>query len=281
MTLTKQLERPRPRLTIQSMKPFLVVFLLAASLVGQTEAPTTSASGIPIDQANMQKARALINQAIEALGGQAYLNIQDMSQEGRGYTFHHGDSTSAGIQFWRFVKFPDKDRVEVTKQRDVMYVYNGNTGYEVTYKGARSMEPKDLVNYLRRRHYALDQVLRTWINDPKTALFYEWNANAADKPAEQVTVLNAQNEGVTLYFDINTHLPIKKTFSWRDPADKERNNEEEIYDNYRPVQGVMTPYRITAFYNGDMSGQRFLNSVSYNKGLSDSMFDAKSISIKK
>ena len=43
----------------------------------------------------------------------------------------------------------------------------------------------------------------------------------------------------------------------------------------------MTPYRITAFYNGDMSGQRFLNSVSYNKGLSDSMFDAKSISIKK
>ena len=43
----------------------------------------------------------------------------------------------------------------------------------------------------------------------------------------------------------------------------------------------MTPYRITAFYNGDMSGQRFLNSVSYNKGLGDSMFDAKSISIKK
>ena len=198
MTPPKQLEGPTPRLTVQSMKPFLVVFLLAASLVGQTEAPTTSASGIPIDQANMQKARVLINQAIEALGGQAYLNIQDMSQEGRGYSFHHGDSTSAGIQFWRFVKFPDKDRVEVTKQRDVMYVYNANTGYEVTYKGARAMEPKDLANYLRRRHYALDQVLRTWINDPKTALFYEGNANAADKPAEQVTVLNPQNEGVTL-----------------------------------------------------------------------------------
>ena len=67
--------RAYPRLTVQSTKPFLVVFLLAASLVGQTEAPTTSASGIPIDQANMQKARVLINQAIEALGGQAYLEI--------------------------------------------------------------------------------------------------------------------------------------------------------------------------------------------------------------
>lgn len=263
------------------MKPFLVVFLLAASLVGQIEAPSTSPGGIPVDQANVEKARRLVNQAIAALGGQAYLNVQDISQEGRGYTFHHGESTSAGIQFWRFYKFPDKDRVEVTKQRDVMYVYNGDKGYEVTYKGARPMEAKDLANYLRRRRYALDQVLRNWVNAPKTALFYEGSANAADKPAEQVTVLNSNNEGVTLYFDVTTHLPLKKTFSWRDPTDRERNIEEEIYDNYREVRGVMTPYRITGFYNGDMSSQRFLNSVGYNKGLTDSMFDAQAIRIKK
>jgi hypothetical protein len=261
------------------MKPILLIFLLAASLAGQTDAP--SSSGIPVDKANAQKARSLVDQAIEALGGQAYLNIKDISQEGRAYTFHHGESTSAGILFWRFYKFPDKDRIEVTKQRDVMYVYNGDTGFEVTYKGARSMDLKDLSNYLRRRHYALDQVLRNWINAPKTALFYEGNANAADKPAEQVSVLNANNEGVTIYFDINTHLPLKKTFSWRDPADKQRNIEEEVYDNYRPVQGVMTPYRVTGYYNGDMSSQRFLNSITFNKGLSDSMFDAKTVSIKK
>jgi hypothetical protein len=263
------------------MKPLLLAFLLAASLVGQTEVPSASSQGIPVDKANAEKARSLINRAIEALGGQAYLNVQDISQQGRGYTFHHGESTSTGIQFWRFYKFPDKDRVEVTKQRDVMYVYSGDQGYEVTYKGARPMEAKDLSNYLRRRHYALDQVLRIWVNAPKTAFFYEGNANAADKPAEQVTVLNANNEGVTLDFDISTHLPLKKTFSWRDPTDKERNIEEEIYDNYREVQGVMTPYRVTGFYNGDMSSQRFLNSVSYNKGLADSMFEAKSINIKK
>jgi hypothetical protein len=263
------------------MKPFFLVFLLAAALAGQTEPPASSASGVSVDQANAQKARALIDRAIEALGGQAYLSIQDVSSQGRGYTFHHGDSTSTGIQFWLFYKFPDKERSEVTKQRDVIYVYNGNTGYEVTYKGARAMEPKDLSIALRRRHYALDQVLRNWVNAPKTALFYEGTANAADKPAERVTVLNGENEGVTLYFDIATHLPLKKTFSWRDPTDRERNEEEEVYDNYRPVQGVMTPYRTTRYYNGDMAGQRFLNSVTYNQGLSDSFFDARNISIRK
>ena len=77
--------------------------------------------------------------------------------------------------------------------------------------------------------------------------------------------MNANNEGVTLYLDTNTHLPVKKTFSWRDPTDKQRNIEDEVYDNYRPTQGIMTPFSITRFYNGDMSNQRFLNSVSYNQ----------------
>jgi hypothetical protein len=36
----------------------------------------------------------------------------------------------------------------------------------------------------------------------------------------------------------------------------------------------MTPYSVTRFYNGDMSNQRFLNSISYNQNLSDSMFNA-------
>jgi len=40
------------------------------------------------------------------------------------------------------------------------------------------------------------------------------------------------------------------------------------------VQGVMTPHTVTRFYNGDMSGQRFLTAVSYNHGISDSQFDA-------
>ncbi len=86
--------------------------------------------------------------------------------------------------------------------------------------------------------------------------------------------MNAHNEGVTLYVDIDDHLPVKKTFSWRDPTDKQRNIEDEVYDNYREVQGIMTPYTVTRFYNGDMSSQRFLTTVSYNQGVSDSQFDA-------
>lgn len=257
------------------MKALLSIILLAFAAFAQANPAADSPQPIPVDQENARKAKALLDQAIQALGGQAYLDIQDISQEGRTYSFHHGEPSSYGVLFWRFYKYPDKDRIELTKKRDVVYVNNGDKGYEITYKGTRAAEPQDLADSNRRRHFALDWILRHWLNEPGVALFYEGPAVAADKPAEQVTILNAKNQGVTIDIDSNTHLPLKKSFSWRDPTDKERNVEEEVYDNYRLIQGIMTPFSVTRFYNGDMSNERFLTAVSYNQGLSDSKFEAQ------
>jgi hypothetical protein len=261
------------------MRRLLFVIIFSLSALGQAAAPAATgaqaAQSSPVAQENVNKAKTLLDQAVQALGGPAYLEIHDLSQQGRTYSFHHGETTSAGVLFWRFVKFPDKERVEVTKQRDVAYVYNGDKAYEVTYKGTALQDTKVVADYLRRRDHSLEWVLRRWLKEPGVALFYDGAAVAADKPADQLSILNARNDSVTLYLDSNTHLPIKKTFTWRDPADNLRNTEEEVYDAYRPTQGIMTPYSITRYYNGDMSNQRFLNTVTYNNGLNDSMFEAK------
>jgi hypothetical protein len=258
------------------MKYLLSAFFLSALAFGQASNSTSvaAAHGIPVDQENVRKAKTLLDQMLQALGGNAYLNIEDVSQEGRSYGFHLGESEGVGALFWRFYKFPDKDRVELTKKRDVVYVYRGDKGFEITYKGTRYDDPKTVTDYLRRREYSLDWVIRKWLPQPGIALFYEGHTIAAQKDAEQVTIMNANDQSVTLYIDTSTHLPVKKSFSWRDPTDKQRNIEDEVYDNYRPVEGVMTPFSVTRFYNGDMSNQRFLNSVSYNKGLSEAMFSA-------
>lgn len=264
------------RLNFQMMKYLLSVLLLAVFALGQAApSPSTSSSqSIPVDQENAKKARALIDEAILELGGDAYLSIQDITQEGRTYAFHHGQPEGAGVLFWRFYKYPDKERLELTKQRDVIEIFRGNEGFEITYKGTRTQDPKTISDYRRRQQYSLDWVLRKWLNEPGIALFYEGSTVAAQKDAQQVTIMNSRDQAVTLYFDSNTHLPVKKSYSWRDPTDKQRNVEEEVYDNYRPVQGIMTPFSVTRYYNGDMSGQRFLHSVSYNTGLKDSLFEA-------
>ena len=277
------------------MKRFLSILLLmysAPAYCGQTpgsspgtpKAPAqvstkATAPAVALDkeaQENSDKAKAILNQAIEALGGQTYLTIRDREQQGRGYGFHGGRPTGSGGLFWSFSEFPDKERVELTKERDIAEVYVGNKAYEITYKGPHPIEKKDLEDYLRRRRFSLDTILRTWVNDPSVVLLFEGNAIAAQHPALQVTLVNAQNERVSLYFDVDSPLPIKKSFEWRDPVDKQKNLEEEIYENYRAVSGIMAPYNVTRFFNGDMSNQRFLNSVTINQGLDPAMFDPNS-----
>src|SRR6266480_5703003 len=268
------------------MKCGLIVLVLTAVTLAQDPAgsppgqsPSSNnsvAQAIPTDQENSRKARAVLDQGIQSLGGEAYLNARDLSLEGRSYSFHRGQPNSLGTLFWRFRKFPDKDRIELTKKRDVIQIYNGDKGYEVTYKGVRELEKKDELDpIIRRRHFALDLVLRQWLKEPGVALFYEGQTVAAQKQTDQVTLMNSKNEAVTLYLDSFSHLPVKKSFSWRDPTDKQRNVEEEIFDNYRPIQSVMTPFDTTRLYNGDMAAQFFVTSATYNRGLSDNLFDPK------
>ena len=234
---------------------------------------------MPVDkdaQQNATKARAIVDQAIQALGGPTYLTIRDREQQGRTYGFHHGRPNGGGGLFWSFSEFPDKERVELTKERDIAQLFVGNKGYEITYKGPHPIEQKDLEDYLRRRRFSLDTILRNWINDPGVILLFEGNAIAAQHPALRVTFVNSQNESVTLFFDADTHLPVKKSFEWRDPVDRQKNLEEEVYENYRAVSGIMAPYNVTRFFNGDMASQRFLNSVAINQGLDPAMFDPNS-----
>jgi hypothetical protein len=258
------------------MKSLLAAVFLITLAFGQANPATTAApaqSG-SVEQDSARKAKMLLDQMIQALGGEAYLNVQDISLEGRSYSFHLGLPDGVGVVFWRFYKYPDRERIEFTKKRDVVYVYRGDKGFEITYKGTRWDDPKNVSDLLRRRANSLDWVLRKWLLQPGTALFYEGHAVAAQKDTEQVSVMNASNQSVTLYIDVKTRLPVKKSYSWRDPTDKQRNFEDEVYDNYRLVQGIMTPFDVTRFYNGDMSNQRFLKSVSYNQGLSDTLFNA-------
>jgi hypothetical protein len=285
----KQPRSLRLRLTVMKRMRYAFTLLLLTPLAvsqNASDAPPTPAppsasaapatsSSIPTDQENAAKAKQLIQQAIQTLGGQAYLTWRTQTSQGRSYSFHHGEPNSLGTLFWRFREYPNKDRLELTKHRDVFEIFNGDNGWEVTFQGVRKLEGDEIQPYLRRRHYSLDGVLREWINQSGVAFFYEGQRVAAQKQTEQVTIMNAKNEAVTLNFDINTHLPVRKSFSWRDPTDKERNVEEEIYDNYRNVQGIITPFDVTRTYNGEMSAQSFLTNASYNETLNPALFDAR------
>lgn len=259
------------------MKKLLAVFLLAAaSACGQSApaSPANQSAGKPIENANSRQARAILQQMIQALGGQNYLNIQTIEEEGRTYSYFNGQPNSGGTVFWAFYKLPDKERIEVTKQRDVVYIYVGDKGYEKTYKGVAAIEPDEMKKYWRQHLHSIEYILRVWLPDPTTALFYDGPAVAEQKPCDSVTLMNSKNDSVTLFINHENHLPVKKTFQWRDPLDNLKNDEGETYDNWRLEGGMPTAHTILRSHNGETTSERFLTSVKYNTPLPDSMFDA-------
>ena len=262
----------------------VLVLAMSASAAAQQSAPPATNVPAPTGDRTLaqlsaqdpttRKARDLLDKMVAALGGQTYLTYSTMTQEGRSYSFFQGRPNSAGILFWRFWKYPDKDRYELTKQRDVTDIYNGDRGYEITYKGTANVDARDLEDYLRRRHYSMESVLREWIKDPKTLVFYQGTAIADQNLVEQVMLLNKENEAVTIGIDPSNNLPRRKSYTYRD-SDGLKSTEDEIFANYRLVQGIQTPFSVVRFRNGEQSGQRFITRVEYNVPIADSMFEAK------
>jgi hypothetical protein len=278
-----------------------LVLLLSLSVVAQTAAPASSgaqaalapspaAANVPANwptaqyaaakDPSVQKACQVLTDMIRGLGGDAYLNMQDMKSEGRTYGFYHGRPNSMSIEFWRFWQWPDKERIELTKQRDIAELFIGDKGYEITYKGTATQDPKEMEDYLRRRDHSLEWVIRKWLPAPGSMILYAGTAMVEQNLADQVTVLNADNDSVTISVDPRTHLPVKTSYSWRDPIDRQMDDESVVYANYKLIQGVQTPYSTVRNLNGEMTNQRFITQASYNTGLAPTLFETTGITYK-
>src|SRR5438270_4430922 len=247
------------------LKLFLAV-ALAASALAQTQTPAPATQ----PDANALQARQILDKCIKALGGDAYLNIRNMKQTGRGYGFHRNEAVGAGSFFTRSYVYPDKERYDIDK--DWYIIHSGDKGYETTFRGTAEEDPKDLALYVRRHKFALDIILREWLKDPRTALFYDGPTMTESKEVEKVTLVSGNNESVSLFINSHTFLPVKKSYKYRDPLDEQMSEESELYDGYRVVQGVMTPFNVTRVKNDEMNSQRFYRDIIYNSNLPDSLF---------
>jgi len=255
------------------MRILALVCLCCAGLLAQQ--PSAPAQQAPSAQSNDQKARTAINQMIEALGGPAYLNEQDYYSEGRSGSFHN-ETLSSWALFFRYSKWPDKDRIELTKQRDVVQLYVGDQAYDLDYRGIRPLDPqKDekVRQALLRRHYTLDVVLRQWLKESGILLLDEGPGISEGHMAEKITLINAKNESVTIYVDPTTHLPLEKRFSTRDPRYKEKDEEVTIYGDWKVIQGINTPRMTVTRRNGETVSEQIILNITYNNHPPDSLFD--------
>jgi hypothetical protein len=243
----------------------LMVFLLASPLSTQTTDDSAAK--------NAKQARVALDAMVQALGGDAWLNIKNQERQGQVAAFFHGKPDAGTTEYFETHQWPDKDRIEYTKHRDVVQFYLGRTGQEVTYKGKAALPQEQVDDWLRRRDHSIETAIKVWLKDPRTILLYEGQRLAERHLADTVTLISAENEAITIQMDTQTHLPLRRTFEWRDPLYKDKNLDAEEYDDYHVMDGFPTPFTITRFKNDDQVRQYFVVHVKYNQDLPADFWD--------
>lgn len=250
----------------------LGMILLGAPVAVRTQQGQTAA----VDDAaakNAQKARAMLDAMVQALGGQAWLDMKNRYQHGNAAGFYHGNPDPGTLETFEYHAWPDKDRVDLTKHKDVVEFFVGREGWEVTYRGKKEIPKDQLDEYLRRRDHSIETAVKVWMKDPKTILIYEGQHLAGRHLADQVTLISPDNEAVTILMDSQNHLPLKRVFTYRDPVFKDKNTDTEEYDDYHTMEGLPTAFVITRSKNEEIVRQFYVKDVHYNQELAPDFWD--------
>ena len=248
----------------ENMKPIKIALLLGLSLL--------PASSRAQDEEKIQK---LFEDAIQAMGGETYLNVKDTVSDGNLFFFSR-DSSSGLIKYNDYFKVPDKRRNEIgnrKKERDII-VFNleKNEGWiQQGQKETRVATPEEMTDFKNSVRHSLDNILRFRYRDPGNKLFYMGPGEGSDVQYDLVKLLDEENDEVTVYFDRVAKLPTKVEF--RTVGKNEvRYRVVEEYSQWHESQGINAPLRKDTYRNGTRYRQQFILKITYNTGLENSLF---------
>src|ERR1700734_1741074 len=151
--------------------------------------------------ANQKKARATLDAMVAALGGQRWLSLTNTMQQGRTSGFYQGKPTGATSEFYEIQKFPNQTRIELGKKRDVVEIIDGDKVWEVAYKGKKELPQDQVQELIRRRDHSIRTAVQVWLKDPRTVLIYGGQSLVQRHLADQTTLINSENDSITIQTD--------------------------------------------------------------------------------
>jgi hypothetical protein len=251
-------------------------FCLAAGLGLSTRAAAQDDEVLMPDQ-SAAKAKQILQAGIDALGGQSYLNVHDVTCTGNiGQFDHSGDVTGFG----KFIDYsipPDKERQENLPKRNIIEVYNGNKGWVLDRGGVSEAPGSDLEEFQQDNLNDIDNILRHRIHETGMVFRYAGPDIVQLKQVDWVELTDNDNRVIRIAFAQSTRLPIEETVETRDPKTQLAGQETDLFSDYHQVQGIQTAFQLERDRNNMKIFQAFFNSCDYNTGLADSLFTRESL----
>jgi len=250
-------------------KSCFLTLVAGLALYGQAAAPPN-------------KAKDVVDQAVKALGGERFLNMHTRHEAGRIYAFFHDQMSGYDIANIYTQYRDDKDvkgvqvreRQVLGKKQDYSYLYLADQAFDITFRGARPIDDERWQRYARSTTNDILYWLRYRYNEPGMQYDYIGNQVLITNHVDVIDITDANDKTIRVYFDYNTKLPVRQSFTWLDTETREHNDEVTDYDKWRDAgDGIMWPFTIERARNGYKFYQIFANKVEINAELPDGIFD--------
>jgi hypothetical protein len=244
------------------MKGLVCVALIAASAFGlRAETPE-------------QHGKRVVDECLQALGGDRYLNMENRVESGRVYSFYREKLT--GLSIAKIYTHYDSgvtdtahqlaqhERDNYGKKEDYGTLFTDKEAWDITYRGARPLPEDRFARYSDTTLHDIFYILRVRLHEPGW-IFESKGADVIENSAvEIVAMTDSGNRTTTVYFDHITKLPVRQVFYRRDTVTKDKNEEVTHFTKYRDAGGVQWPFAIERDRNGEKVYEIFSTSVEVN-----------------
>jgi hypothetical protein len=210
-----------------------------------------------------QDAHKIIDEYVKAAGGsKALSSIQTLSVEG---VFAAGDDRKSGAYTFD-IKFPNRYYSELTiGEQSSIQAYNGKSAWGQQTPGAiATILGTDAVQVEAAAQYYNSHLINLKKNNMGATFI--GHAQVGGRDALQVEVTSPKGLKIEIFFDPQTHLILKGSMTIAGM------NEETLYDDYRPVNGVKLPYKIE-LHRGKEIYPIAVTRVAINTAIGERLFD--------
>ncbi|HNC45176.1 MAG TPA: hypothetical protein PLB18_07490 [Acidobacteriota bacterium] len=211
------------------------------------------------------KAKAVLQQAIEALGGKAFEGVKSEVSRGFYMPYQDGQPNNAGFfSFVDYLVYPDKERVEFKNRKHRLIQTNvGNTGWRFDSEttGLKDQTPDQITRFKQDLRCQLDILLKFEQYRSDVQFRYEARVPGIVKfeYAEAVIFLFPDGDQARLLIDQATHRPLAVQYTTQSPDGKAIKRENRFLQ-YKSIGSVWVPYVLEQYVDG-----KPLNRITYEE----------------
>ena len=273
-----------------------LAFLVALLTLSAGNAAAQNPDAIAPEESE-RRARKILSQLVQGLGGSAYIEMKDRQCDGRRAVIGHDGALAGYVQFKETWELPDKNRTDYfAKGRNtllgyligvqeldlshgglVITTFSGDRGWTMDRGGVSDMPEDTIAEFQGAVQRSPDNLLHFGVKNPD--LGFRWaGLDTVDlREVDWVEISDREQRIYRLAVDRNSHLLIRSVVQVKNENTGQMQEDISIYTNSQSKNGVEVPMQITRERDGRRISQIFYDTCQINPQLPGDYFTREAL----